>query len=211
MGLLVAQTWVRPSSSSHVMFPCEIRGLGYKTQNQFVFIPDPISCILSYPVSYPILYPILSCILSYLLSCNLSCILSCISYVFYATRVIFTKRAASKHKKRMKRTLLVALKRTKTNSEGILLVGKRKNNDEGFSLLVALQKTKQEGREGISLLVAFKKERKRRGKYFLVTVKRKKTTRGGNPSLSHRKILKKMTEENENACLCGRPSLSFQE
>jgi len=47
------------------MFPCEIRGLGYKTQNQFVFIPDPISCILSYPVSYPILYPILSCILSY--------------------------------------------------------------------------------------------------------------------------------------------------
>ncbi len=93
----------------------------------------------------------------------------------------------------MKRTLLVALKRTKTNSEGILLVGKRKNNDEGFSLLVALQKTKQEGREGISLLVAFKKERKRRGKYFLVTVKRKKTTRGGESLL----VASKDTEKND--------------
>src|SRR6266511_4392323 len=125
MGLPVAQTCVRPSSSSHETFPYEILGLGYKTQNQFVFIPvkDPIlypilSCILSYPVSYPILYPILSCILSYpvsypilypILSCILSYpvsypilypILSCISYVFYATRVIFTKRAASKHKTR---------------------------------------------------------------------------------------------------------------
>src|SRR6266511_625917 len=88
MGLPVAQTCVRPSSSSHETFPYEILGLGYKTQNQFVFIPVKdhilypiLSCILSYPVSYPILYPILSCVLSYpasypILYPILSCILS---------------------------------------------------------------------------------------------------------------------------------------
>jgi hypothetical protein len=41
------------------------------------------------------------------------------------------------------------LKRTKTNSEGILLVGKRKNSDEGFSLLVALQKKAGRARRNI--------------------------------------------------------------
>ncbi len=90
MGLPVAQTCVRPSSSSHETFPYEILGLGYKTQNQFVFIPvkDPIlypilSCILSYPVSYPILYPILSCILSYPVSYPILYILRILCYQSY--------------------------------------------------------------------------------------------------------------------------------
>ena len=76
-------------------------------ENQFVFIPakDPIpypvlypivSCILSH-VPYPILlYPISYCIPSHILS-------SVSSYV----RNLFTKKAVFKHKKRIKRTLLV--------------------------------------------------------------------------------------------------------
>ena len=88
---------------------------------------------------------------------------------------------------------------------------KEKTTTKGFPFWLRCKRQSRKGEKEYPSLSRSKRKEKDGGNISSLRWRERKRRGGGNPSLSHRKILKKMTEENENACLCGRPSLSFQE